>query len=101
MINTDKNPAYGEAIAELKKEGRLPKDTQHRYRWEPGGVVTPQIDTQASADGTTDWTVVVTDTQAAVGLRASSGLRANPNSTRGAMLSGLPWCTQRLPKFLQ
>jgi IS6 family transposase len=26
----DKNPAYGEAIAELKKEGRLPKDTQHR-----------------------------------------------------------------------
>src|SRR5512143_2658967 len=74
VINTDKNLAYGEAIAELKKEGRLPKDTQHRYRWEPGGVVTPQIDTQASADGTTDWTVVVTDTQAAVGLRASSGL---------------------------
>ena len=30
VINTDKNPAYGEAIAELKKEGRLPKDTQHR-----------------------------------------------------------------------
>jgi transposase-like protein len=29
VINTDKNPAYGEAIAELKKEGRLPKDTQH------------------------------------------------------------------------
>ena len=29
-ITTDKNPAYGEAIAELKKEGRLPKDTQHR-----------------------------------------------------------------------
>ena len=28
--NTDKNPAYGEAIAELKKEGLLPKDTQHR-----------------------------------------------------------------------
>jgi transposase-like protein len=22
VINTDKNPAYGEAIAELKKEGR-------------------------------------------------------------------------------
>jgi transposase, IS6 family len=30
IINTDKNPAYGEAIAELKKEGLLPKDTQHR-----------------------------------------------------------------------
>src|SRR5512147_1874290 len=30
VINTDKNPAYGEAIAELKKEGQLPKDTQHR-----------------------------------------------------------------------
>ena len=30
VINTDKNPAYGEAIAELKKEGRLPKETQHR-----------------------------------------------------------------------
>ena len=30
VINTDKNPAYREAIAELKQEGRLPKDTQHR-----------------------------------------------------------------------
>jgi transposase, IS6 family len=30
VINTDKNPAYGEAIAELKKEGLLPKNTQHR-----------------------------------------------------------------------
>ena len=30
MINTDKNPAYGEAIAELKKEGLLPKETQNR-----------------------------------------------------------------------
>ena len=30
VINTDKNPAYGEAIAELKKEGLLPKETQHR-----------------------------------------------------------------------
>ena len=30
VINTDKNPAYGEAIAELKKEGWLPKDTRHR-----------------------------------------------------------------------
>src|SRR5512147_3134102 len=30
VINTDKNPAYGEAIAELKKEGRLPKETRHR-----------------------------------------------------------------------
>lgn len=28
VINTDKNPAYGEAIAELKKEGLLPEDTQ-------------------------------------------------------------------------
>ena len=30
IINTDRNPAYGEAIAELKKEGLLPKETQHR-----------------------------------------------------------------------
>jgi transposase-like protein len=30
VINTDKNPAYSEAIAELKKEGLLPKETQHR-----------------------------------------------------------------------
>ena len=30
VINTDKNPAYGEAIAELKQEGLLPKETQHR-----------------------------------------------------------------------
>jgi transposase-like protein len=30
VINTDKNLAYGEAIAELKKEGLLPKETQHR-----------------------------------------------------------------------
>lgn len=30
VINTDKNPAYGEAIAELKQDGRLPKETQHR-----------------------------------------------------------------------
>lgn len=29
-INTDKNPAYGEAIRELKKEGTLPPDVQHR-----------------------------------------------------------------------
>jgi hypothetical protein len=27
---TDKNPAYGEAIVELKKEGWLPKETRHR-----------------------------------------------------------------------
>lgn len=26
VINTDKNPAYGEAIAELKQDGRLPKE---------------------------------------------------------------------------
>ena len=30
VINTDKNPAYSEAIAELKKEGLLPKETRHR-----------------------------------------------------------------------
>ena len=30
VINTDKNPAYGEAIAELKKDGLLPKETHHR-----------------------------------------------------------------------
>ena len=30
MINTDKNPAYGEAIAELKKEGAIPKELEHR-----------------------------------------------------------------------
>ena len=30
IINTDKNPAYGEAIVELKKEGLLPKDIRHR-----------------------------------------------------------------------
>ena len=30
VINTDKNPAYGEAIIELKKEGLLSKDTRHR-----------------------------------------------------------------------
>jgi transposase-like protein len=30
VINTDKNPAYGEAIAELKKEGAIPKELEHR-----------------------------------------------------------------------
>ena len=30
VINTNKNPAYGEAIAELKKEGLLPKEARHR-----------------------------------------------------------------------
>jgi transposase-like protein len=30
VINNDKNPAYGEAIAELKKEGLLPEGTRHR-----------------------------------------------------------------------
>jgi transposase, IS6 family len=29
-INTDKNPAYGEAIRELKKEGLLTVDCHHR-----------------------------------------------------------------------
>ena len=27
VINTDKNPTYGEAITELKKDGLLPKKT--------------------------------------------------------------------------
>jgi IS6 family transposase len=31
VINTDKNPAYDEeAIAELKEDGLLPKETRHR-----------------------------------------------------------------------
>jgi IS6 family transposase len=30
VINTDKNPAYGEAIAELKKEGAIPDELEHR-----------------------------------------------------------------------
>ena len=30
MINTDKNPAYGEAIAALKKAGKLPRRVEHR-----------------------------------------------------------------------
>jgi transposase-like protein len=30
VINTDKNPAYGEAIAELKKEGAIPTELEHR-----------------------------------------------------------------------
>ena len=30
MINTDKNPAYGEAITELKKEGVIPPELEHR-----------------------------------------------------------------------
>jgi transposase, IS6 family len=30
VINTDKNPAYSEAIAELKKEGVIPKELEHR-----------------------------------------------------------------------
>src|SRR3954462_6140627 len=30
VINTDKAPTYGAALAELKKEGKCPKDTQHR-----------------------------------------------------------------------
>ena len=29
-INTDKAPAYGEAIRQLKKEGKCPKDLKHR-----------------------------------------------------------------------
>lgn len=30
VINTDKAPAYAAALAELKAEGKCPKDTQHR-----------------------------------------------------------------------
>ena len=30
VINTDKNPAYGEAIAELRSEGVIPQELQHR-----------------------------------------------------------------------
>ena len=30
MLNTDKAPAYAAAIAELKAEGKCPKDTRHR-----------------------------------------------------------------------
>ena len=30
MINTDKNPAYGEAIAALKKAGAMPPEVEHR-----------------------------------------------------------------------
>ncbi len=30
MIHTDKNPAYGEAIAALKKEGTMPRHVEHR-----------------------------------------------------------------------
>lgn len=29
-INTDKAPTYGPAIADLKKDGKLPEETQHR-----------------------------------------------------------------------
>ena len=30
VINTDKAPSYAAAIAELKKEGKCPKETEHR-----------------------------------------------------------------------
>jgi transposase, IS6 family len=30
VINTDKNPAYGEAVARLKKEGAIPHGLEHR-----------------------------------------------------------------------
>ena len=30
VINTDKNPAYGEAIAELKRDGAIPPELEHR-----------------------------------------------------------------------
>jgi transposase-like protein len=30
VVNTDKNPAYDEAIAELKREGAIPNGLEHR-----------------------------------------------------------------------
>ena len=30
VVNTDKNPAYGEAIAELKRDGAIPPELDHR-----------------------------------------------------------------------
>jgi transposase, IS6 family len=30
VINTDRNPAYGEAIAELKRDGAIPEQLEHR-----------------------------------------------------------------------
>jgi transposase-like protein len=30
VISTDKNPAYGEAIAALKKDGTIPPHVEHR-----------------------------------------------------------------------
>ncbi|WP_252497961.1 DDE-type integrase/transposase/recombinase, partial [Escherichia coli] len=30
FINTDKAPAYGRALALLKREGRCPSDVEHR-----------------------------------------------------------------------
>ncbi len=30
VINTDKNPAYGEVITELKREGAIPAELEHR-----------------------------------------------------------------------
>jgi IS6 family transposase len=30
VINTDRNPAYGEAIAALKEEGAIPPELEHR-----------------------------------------------------------------------
>ena len=30
VINTDKAPTYGAALAELRAEGKCPKNTQHR-----------------------------------------------------------------------
>ena len=29
-INTDKDPAYGDAIRQLKEEGKSPEDLEHR-----------------------------------------------------------------------
>lgn len=44
VINTDKAPTYAAALAELKQEGKCPKDVLHRQaarrqgeeRWRPG-----------------------------------------------------------------
>ena len=40
VLNTDKAPAYAAAIAELKAEGKCPKDTRHRQVSRRGGPAT-------------------------------------------------------------
>jgi transposase-like protein len=38
VINTDKNAAYGEALAELKSEGVIPPELKHRAQASAGQV---------------------------------------------------------------